>query len=110
MPLATAVHWGVFPCLIWLAVALECNGISSQRVGVGMGNITYSSYLIHVPVQITIMLYLDAVVGSRAVVNSPVFLAGYIVGVLALASCVYKYVELPLKQASREWFGRLRAA
>lgn len=108
VPLASALHWGIFPCLIWLAVALENSGISSDKLGLGLGNITYSSYLIHVPVQIVVMLILDAFVGSRGVVNSSVFLVGYIATVLVLASIVYRYIELPLKQASKGWFVRRR--
>jgi peptidoglycan/LPS O-acetylase OafA/YrhL len=95
--LATGVQWGIFPSLIWLAASLEVRGISSGALGLGLGNITYSSYLLHVPIQISIIMVLDGIVGSREVVSSPTFLLAYLLAVICTAALAYKFVELPLK-------------
>lgn len=100
--LATGLHWGVFPALIWLAAALDLKGLSTGRLGVEMGTITYSSYLLHVPLQILLIMVLDGLVGSRHVVASPVFLIAYLIAVIGLARLAYRFIEHPLKLSCRQ--------
>ena len=109
-PLEPVVKFAVFPVLIWLAAALEMLGISAGRVGIATGNLTYSSYLIHVPIQICLILVMDIFIGSRDPVGSPVFLVSYLAGVLVAAHFTYRFVELPLKRRLRDWRPSGRAA
>ena len=99
---AVCVHWLLFPTLIWFASALDGINVSAGRVGVAFGHLTYASYLIHIPVQIMIIITLDGIIGSRSVVNSPLFLFGFVGSVLALAWLAYIYIERPAQSYLRK--------
>lgn len=105
LPFEPVVKFVLFPALIWFASAIERQGISAGKLGVALGNLTYSSYLIHVPIQITLIMLLDAFFGGRAVVNSPVFFVCYLGGVLLASYFTFRLVELPLKLKLRAWLG-----
>jgi peptidoglycan/LPS O-acetylase OafA/YrhL len=92
---AAGAQWALFPALIWFAAALDGISISSGRIGVVFGHLTYASYLIHIPVQIIVILVLDGLVGSRSAVNSPFFLFGFVTTVLVLAWLTYSFIERP---------------
>lgn len=95
--LPVGVKWAIFPALIWLAAALDAKGWSSGAVGLALGNITYSSYLLHVPMQIAIIMVMDGIIGSRHAVSTPEFLMVYLLGVIGMAALAYRFVEHPLK-------------
>lgn len=94
---AKAIQWGIFPALIWLAASLEANNISSNAIGISFGNITYSSYLLHAPMQIMAIMIMDGILESRAIISSPAFLVAYLFVVIIAAALTYKFVEIPLK-------------
>jgi peptidoglycan/LPS O-acetylase OafA/YrhL len=98
---ASRVQWLLFPTLILFAYALDGINVSASRVGVAFGHLTYASYLIHIPVQITLLITLDGIIGSRSAVNSPLFLFGFVGSVLALAWFTYTYVERPAQSYFR---------
>ena len=106
VPFEPAVKYLLFPALIWFAFAVDMAGLSVGKVGVALGNLTYSSYLIHVPIQICLIMLLDAFFGGRAVVNSPAFLLAYLGGVLIAAHFTFRLIELPLKRRLRNRLGR----
>ncbi len=63
---------------------------------VALGNTTYSSYLIHFPIQLTIVLLLQQFdIASADVAQSPVFLIAYMTLVFSLARFVYIGFEAP---------------
>lgn len=93
----SSVQYGLFPVLIWFAGALDASGVSSGRIGIGFGKITYSSYLIHVPIQIMIMILFDTELVDRTIVNHPLFLIAYLSGTLFLARVTYVQIERPLQ-------------
>lgn len=95
------LKWFVFPSLIWTAAALESRGLSVGKIGVELGKLSYSSYLIHVPVQIALIMLLDGLVGSRDLVSSPAFLAAFISGVLVLSAIIFCSIERPLQRMIR---------
>lgn len=106
LEVGAAVQWGIFPALIWIAASLEIKGVSSGALGLGLGNITYSSYLLHVPMQIAIIILLDGIVGNRIIVDSSVFLVAYMLAVVGAALLTYKYIELPLKLYFMNLYGK----
>jgi peptidoglycan/LPS O-acetylase OafA/YrhL len=71
------------------------------RVLVPAGNMTYSSYLLHVPLQIAAVLICIAT-GIRPPLASPVFFLGYIVVTLILSAWSYSYLEVP----AQDWLRR----
>jgi peptidoglycan/LPS O-acetylase OafA/YrhL len=98
---AVVVPWALFPALIWLAAALERIGVSSGRVGLAFGHLTYASYLIHVPIQIIVIMVLDGLIGSRSMINSTGFLLGFVATVLILAWFTYRLIERPAQEFFR---------
>lgn len=105
LPFEPAIKYLLFPAVIWFASAIEVLGISAGRVGTALGNLTYSSYLIHVPIQICLIMLLDAFFGGRELVSTPAFLLAYLGGVLVAAHFTFTLVELPLKAVLRKRMG-----
>lgn len=74
----------------------------SARFIVALGNTTYSSYLIHFPIQLGIVLVLGHFgIASAAVAQSPLFLAAYMLLVFSLARLVYIAFEAPAQRILR---------
>lgn len=74
-----------------------------------LGNTTYSSYLIHFPLQLTTVIVLNALgMSSATLAMSPWFLAAYLIVVFALARLVYRLLEAPAQTFLRRrlaWIG-----
>ncbi len=69
-----------------------------------LGNLTYSSYLIHFPLQLVIMLLLGFAGVRHDLPYSPWFLLAYLAIILPLARLIYKRVELPAQNYLRQRF------
>jgi peptidoglycan/LPS O-acetylase OafA/YrhL len=67
-----------------------------------LGNATYSSYLLHFPLQLLIVLVVDAAGWRRDIFNSPIALVGYLCGVVALSLLVHRHFEMPVQSRLRE--------
>lgn len=69
-----------------------------------LGNATYSSYLLHFPIQLGVVTIVDAVGYDRAVFLSPIVFITYMTGVIAVSLAVYHLLERP----AQDWIrGRL---
>lgn len=66
----------------------------------GAGNLTYSSYLLHFPIQILIAL-LCTYGGWSIPLYEPVFFIGFVGGTLFMAHLVYRYFEMPAQRTLR---------
>ena len=86
---------------------------SSPRVAgaiEAVGNLTYASYLIHFPLQIAIVLVLDAVsIPAASLFYGPWLLPAYLLLVLGLSVPVFRWFERPMQTLLRG-FGRPRYA
>jgi peptidoglycan/LPS O-acetylase OafA/YrhL len=102
VPDDVGLEWFAFPSLLWLAAALDGVGWSSGAVGRAVGSITYSSYLLHVPLQLIILIILDGFIGSRAIVDTHGFFIFFMATVLGLSWVVARYVEVPLRDRLRK--------
>jgi peptidoglycan/LPS O-acetylase OafA/YrhL len=69
-----------------------------------LGNLTYSLYLLHVPVQIVIILAMNRFGVDRKIASSPWFLLSFIVLMILIAAFAYKYFELPMRKLVRGRF------
>ncbi len=67
-----------------------------------IGDITYSAYLLHVPVQISVLLVLGRAEVTPDFYN-PVVMLGYLVLVIALSIASYRFFEMPMQSAVRKW-------
>ncbi|MEN5180671.1 acyltransferase [Comamonas testosteroni] len=103
----TAVVFALFPSLIWLAASVETIGLSSGRIGEVIGNTTYASYLIHVPIQVAFMTVADLFLINRIdIAKTPIFFFFYIAIVLLLSHFIFEHVELPLKGIIKIWLNQ----
>jgi len=70
-----------------------------------MGNLTYSSYLIHFPIQISLVLVLDAFHISRSLFLSPLVFLAFLAATFTLGWLVYHVYEMPMQNLIRsQWF------
>jgi len=67
-----------------------------------IGDITYSSYLLHSPIQIAFLILVGNGLINDAIVLSPVFYIGYFVFVCAAAWFTFKYFERPAQNYIRQ--------
>ncbi len=77
-----------------------------HRVVEAAGNMTYSSYLIHFPIQLGIAI-VCLIEGWAIPKESPVFLLSWLSVVLVLAVLVYRWFEMPAQKWVRS-FGAVR--
>lgn len=96
---ATLIHW----------LAEYCSLPRASQYWVELaGNLTYSSYLLHFPVQLSLML-LSAQIDRSLPKDSPAFLAAYLSVTFLLALWVYDRFEMPMQSRIRGWFAPQRA-
>jgi peptidoglycan/LPS O-acetylase OafA/YrhL len=67
-----------------------------------LGNATYSSYLLHFPIQILTVSVVDALGLSRNIFYSPFALLAYLAVVIGTALLVHRYFEMPAQNAIRK--------
>jgi peptidoglycan/LPS O-acetylase OafA/YrhL len=65
-----------------------------------VGNMTYSSYLIHFPVQLSIAI-VCAAAGRAIPKESTVFFLAYLSSVIVMAALIYRYFEMPCQRLIR---------
>lgn len=78
-----------------------------ERVTITLGNTTYSSYLLHFPVQLLCVLLAESL-GEPLRLASPWFFGVYLIGTFLLAAVCYRMVEWPTQQWLRLRFGTRR--
>jgi peptidoglycan/LPS O-acetylase OafA/YrhL len=93
--------------LSFLGILAVCSLVLIARLGLLVmpltrrlaifGQVTYSSYLLHFPLQLTAVLAVDAAGIGREVFLRPSLFFGYLGGVLALSMLSYRYFEQPLR-------------
>lgn len=93
-----------FPSLVLIAASfdrLDVFGLGSKvRV---VGDLTYSTYLLHIPVQISTLIILESLGVDRAVVSSVWFFAGFLIVVFVISHFSFKYLETPSRVAIRDY-------
>lgn len=101
-------HWfGVLtPCAIFSALTLAVlfNDKATpllSRYSSALGNMTYSSYLIHFPLQCAFVLVSDAVVGTRSVYYGHIAFVAFWAALLPLSYFCYRFFERPTQDRIR---------
>jgi peptidoglycan/LPS O-acetylase OafA/YrhL len=88
--------------LLAAAVDMQDRKLRGKKVAV-LGNLTYSLYLLHVPVQIAMMLAIDGLdMNRRALVSSGGFFIFFLALMISIAAVSYRYFELPMRKWVRE--------
>ena len=80
-----------------------------QRAVEAAGNMTYSSYLLHFPIQLSIMLGFS-IIGAPIPLYDVTFFGGYLAITLLASYLAYRYFEAPTQNLVRAFFLRPRAA
>lgn len=93
----------LLPGLFLLACGVEAAGwVRSSWWTERIANNTYGVYLWHIPIQLTLLLVLDGIVGDRSVVTTGWFLALYLALVVVIARLSYLKIERPASDAIRK--------
>jgi peptidoglycan/LPS O-acetylase OafA/YrhL len=91
------------PALIFLCVSHVPATKLASRVLVVAGSMTYSSYLLHVPIQLTTAT-LATYMNWRIPVYSPAFFLSFLAATLLLSYFCFKYFEMPAQNYLRRRF------
>lgn len=93
----------IYPILIFLSCGIHIYNKLASRIVRIMGNLTYSSYLLHFPIQLCIMIYYSQIEKEIPFYNNSFFIF-YILTVLISSFYVFKYFENPCKKIIRNKF------
>ncbi|RYF34734.1 MAG: acyltransferase [Comamonadaceae bacterium] len=100
LPVPKAVFAVLVPAVLFLATWHFSVPRSWERWIVMLGNMSYSSYLIHFPIQVAIAFGFAAA-GRAIPVQSGVFFVLFFASVLIVAPLLYRWFELPCQTAIR---------
>jgi len=100
---------GSFLCLVFLLPSLilflsSLDLLDTQQWGEKVkivGDLSFSLYLCHVPMEILIILIVDNFGIDKSIYSSGLFLFCYIVSVISVSYCSYTYFELPMRNYFR---------
>jgi peptidoglycan/LPS O-acetylase OafA/YrhL len=84
----------------------KLGNVSVLKPAIVLGQATYSSYLLHFPIALFIVIITDALGVDRAIFLSPVALIGFVVVVIASSFPVYRCFERPTQDWLRALFAR----
>ncbi len=98
------------PALIYLCVVYVPETRWTNRLLVPAGNMTYASYLLHVPIQIALVVLCNYT-GLDIPFYDTWFFLLFLVATLALSHVTYEYFEMPAQKLMRRTLkGRVRTA
>lgn len=89
------------PALVFLCVRYLRPTPAVGRYLAAAGNVTYASYLLHVPVQITVCI-IYAALGQSVPWRQPVMFMVFLTGILLLSHACYRGFEMPMQDLLRK--------
>ncbi len=92
-----------------LAIDLADRG-DTLRIGRRLGDASYGIYLWHFPLQLALVLLVDAMFGTRAVFRQPVFLVIFIGASIVAGFASHRWFERPAQRLVMRWFDGLKHA
>jgi peptidoglycan/LPS O-acetylase OafA/YrhL len=102
--LGAMAMWSVivlFPLTILaLALAETHRGTLGKRISF-LGDISYSSYLLHFPLQFFFFAVVTSLTTDRSIFYAPWFMLLFFVVLLSISFCSYRYFELPAQTLLR---------
>ena len=76
------------------------------RLGRQLGDASYGIYLWHFPLQLALVLLVDATIGTRMVFRQPVFLVIFVGASILAGFASHRWIERPAQRAVMRWFDR----
>lgn len=99
----TLVLIPLFGSALFVAAGVDRGAVRQTFAPLGwIGDITYSSYLLHTPIQITFLICVAFGLVELSVVMTPLFAASYLLAVLLLSRASYIWVERPVQAWTRK--------
>ena len=99
------LHFVFTPALLLGFAALPLRRPRVEAAARRLGNLTYSSYLIHFPLQLVVVCLVDAWRIPREALCTPAFFLAYLGVVLVLSDLTHRRFELPAQQFLRRRLG-----
>jgi len=99
----------LFPLTILALALLDQGRTASVRLLSMLGNISYSSYLLHFPLQLAFALVVDLLGIDRAFFGTGMSFLLYFGLLIPLSLASYHWLELPAQMALRRWWSGRRA-
>ena len=95
----------LFPLTILTLAFIETRrGTLGRRLSF-IGDISYSSYLLHFPLQLAVALIATKCVASPELFYSPWFMVAFFIVLIAVSLASHRYLEVPLQRHLRLRFG-----
>ncbi|TPQ27235.1 hypothetical protein C2U70_30875 [Bradyrhizobium guangdongense] len=91
----------LIPASILALVLSESLGAGAYRKFAAIGDITYSSYLIHYPMQLFIAIYVVATAGAPQIFQSGTGMALFFCVLIILSFSSYRWFEVPMQRYLR---------
>jgi peptidoglycan/LPS O-acetylase OafA/YrhL len=105
--------WGAFvlflPTILALALVETRRGSLGRRVSF-FGDISYSSYMFHFPLQLLVVVVATRAAWSPSVYYAPWFMLAFFAVLILLALASYYYLEMPVQRFLRKGFRRRPAS
>lgn len=91
-----------FPILALTLVTFDRRFATAFKSIEFLGNISYSSYLIHFPLQLFIAILLPPTIENFYIFTSPFFLAAFMCSLIAISHLTFVYFEYPSQKKLRK--------
>lgn len=92
----------LFPLTILaLALAETRRGTLGKRISF-LGDISYSSYLLHFPLQFLFFAVISSLTTDRSIFYAPWFMVLFFAALLSISFCSFHYFELPAQRFLRQ--------
>lgn len=96
---------GIGVLAVYIFVAANRFFLPVSRTAALLGNLTYSSYLIHFPVQLAFVIALPAA-GIAIDYRSPALLFGFLTTTFVISVFVFRYFEAPMQKIIRKRYSK----
>jgi peptidoglycan/LPS O-acetylase OafA/YrhL len=101
-----AILAGTF-AVLFATLAIDLTDRSDAlRLGKQLGDASYGIYLWHFPLQLLLVLLVDATLGTRMVFRQPVFLVIFVGGSILAGFASHRWIERPAQRAVMRWADR----
>lgn len=80
------------------------------RIGRQMGDASYGIYLWHFPLQLMLVLVIDATIKSRSIASQPAFLAFFVLLAILAGFASHRWIERPAQRGIQQLAQRIRPA
>jgi peptidoglycan/LPS O-acetylase OafA/YrhL len=86
--------------IVFVKLGATVVGIPFRSLGF-LGNSTYSSYLLHFPIQLALVILVDAIGWKRDIFYNPGVFIGFMTLTIGLSLLAHRYFEVPSQRAIR---------